>query len=83
MESCGTSGIAVSDHFREVTKMITAGKGEKRSVKDCIYACCLIAQNGNLQICERLFHSLNKKQAQTQKKHLQFLGVCDKIILIE
>ena len=25
MESCETSGIEVADHFREVTKMITAG----------------------------------------------------------
>ena len=28
MESCETSGIAVSDHFRDVTKMITAGNQE-------------------------------------------------------
>ena len=27
MESCKTSGIEVSDHFREVTKMIETGKG--------------------------------------------------------
>ena len=26
MKSCETSGIEVSDHFREVTKLITAGK---------------------------------------------------------
>ena len=50
MESCQTSGIAVSDHFREVTKLITAGKGAKRNVKDYMltrYACYLIAQNGD------------------------------------
>ena len=34
MDSCKTSGVEVSDHFREVTKMITAGKGAKRSIKD-------------------------------------------------
>ncbi len=34
MDSCETSGIEVSDHFREVTKMITAGKGAQRPVKD-------------------------------------------------
>ncbi len=34
MESCETSCVEVSDHFREVTKMITAGKGAQRPVKD-------------------------------------------------
>ena len=30
IDSCKTSGIEVSDHFREVTKMMTAGKGAHR-----------------------------------------------------
>ena len=49
MNSCETSGIEVSDHFREVTKMIETGKGAHRPVKDYMltrYACYLIAQNG-------------------------------------
>lgn len=33
IESCKTSGIEVSGHFREVTKMMTAGKGAQRAVK--------------------------------------------------
>ena len=33
IESCKTSGIEVSDHFREVTKMMTTGKGAQRAVK--------------------------------------------------
>lgn len=48
--SCEASEIEVSDHFREVTKMIIAGKGAQRSVKDYMltrYACYLIAQNGD------------------------------------
>ena len=46
MDSCETSGIVVSDHFREVTKMVTLGSGAKRNVRDYMltrYACYLIA----------------------------------------
>ena len=50
MDSCETSGIEVSNHFREVTKMVVLGSGAHRSVKDYMltrYACYLIAQNGD------------------------------------
>lgn len=50
VDSCETSGIEVSDHFREVTKMVPLGSGAHRSVKDYMltrYACYLIAQNGD------------------------------------
>ncbi len=50
MESCETSGIQVSDHFREVTEMVPLGSGSHRPVKDYMltrYACYLIAQNGD------------------------------------
>ena len=50
MSSCETSGINISDHFREVTKMVSLGSGSKRNIKNYMltrYACYLIAQNGD------------------------------------
>jgi DNA-damage-inducible protein D len=44
------SGQDPADHFAEVSKMITAGKGARRTVKDyqlSRYACYLIIQNAD------------------------------------
>lgn len=52
MESCETSGITVSDHFRDLTKMVKLGSNAQRNIKDYMltrYACYLIAQNGDPQ----------------------------------
>lgn len=72
MESCETSGVPVSDHFREVTKMINTGKGAQRPVKDYIltrYACYLIAQNGDPQK-EEIAFAQSYFAVQTRKQEL-------------
>lgn len=81
MESCKTSQIAVSDHFREVTKLITAGKGARRSVKDYMltrYACYLIAQNGDPKK-EEIAFAQSYFAVQTRKQEL----IEERIALIE
>jgi DNA-damage-inducible protein D len=50
IESCKTTNIVPSDHFRGVTKMVALGSGANRPIKDYMltrYACYLIAQNGD------------------------------------
>ena len=44
VESCRTSGIEVSDYFREVTKMMTASKGAQRAVKDYVLTRSVLQQ---------------------------------------
>jgi len=48
--ACENSNIEVSDHFRDVTKMVSIGSNTQRPIEDIMltrYACYLIAQNGD------------------------------------
>ena len=50
MTACEQVGQVVDDHFTGASKMIEAGKGAQREIKDYLlsrFACYLIAQNGD------------------------------------
>ena len=81
MDSCQTSNIKVSDHFREVTKMVPLGSSAHRAVKDYMltrYACYLIAQNGDPKK-EEIAFAQSYFAVQTRRQEL----IEERIALIE
>jgi DNA-damage-inducible protein D len=71
-ESCKTSGESVSDHFVDVTKMVSIGSGAERKQDDIMltrYACYLIAQNGDPKK-EQIAFAQSYFAIQTRKQEL-------------
>jgi DNA-damage-inducible protein D len=71
-DACINAGVEMNDHFPDVRKMITKGKGAKDEIDDILltrYACYLIAQNGDSRKVEIAF-AQNYFAIQTRKAEL-------------
>ena len=75
--ACKNSGIAVIDHFTDVTKMVQIGSGAYREQIDyklTRYACYLIAQNGDsrkkvIALAQTYFAVQTRKQEISEKEY--------------
>ena len=70
--ACKNSVVEVSDHFRQVGKMVQIGSEAKREIEDIIltrYACYLIAQNGDSKK-EQIAFAQTYFAIQTRKQEL-------------
>ena len=70
--ACTNAGEEVSNHFPDVRKVITKGKGAKEEISDILltrYACYLIAQNGDSRK-EEIAFAQNYFAVQTRRAEL-------------
>jgi DNA-damage-inducible protein D len=70
--SCQSTGVKVSDHFLDVTKMVRIGSGAERPIDDIMltrYACYLIAQNGDPRK-DQIAFAQNYFAIQTRKQEI-------------
>ena len=77
--ACLSSGNAVSNHFADVSKMVTLGSGSEREVSDyelSRYACYLIAMNGDsrkkaVALAQTYFAVKTRQQELTEEEYQQ------------
>ena len=70
--ACENSSIEITDHFRDVTKMVSIGSNTQRIIEDIMltrYACYLIAQNGDSKK-EQIAFAQTYFAIQTRKQEL-------------
>lgn len=70
--ACKNTGLEVEDHFPDVGKVITAGKGAQHNIDDIAltrHACYLIAQNGDPRK-EKIAFAMAYFAVQTRKQEL-------------
>lgn len=77
--ACKNAGQKTSDHFRDITKMVSLGSGSQRQVADVAltrYGCYLIAQNGDsakpaISFAQTYFAVQTRKQEIIEKRLLE------------